>query len=245
MSAAYAFIRDHNERARADDTRELTTTEVALLVLMAHTAVDEHPQPGFWMKRSEICAALGIHATDAGRKRIQRALSALGRAGAVVQPESYQRGHVPRYRLIYQGGRLASTPGDAEPVDNSSEVWTPDIPRTLAKGDAERPKYGRQASRGVDARHPLEEGRGEKRRDARAGAHDLPTLSRFCPRHPEGTDRPCAACGAARKAFEERELARKTVTPSAPAGACGHALVDERHCERGCEVAAVTGSRAA
>lgn len=220
VSAAFAFVREHNAAARAAGGRELEALEVALLVLMAHTAVDEHADPAFWVKRSEICAALGIRDTEAGRKRVQRAVGALAVAGAIAVPRKYFRGQTPRYRLIYQGGCQASTETAREPVDKSTEVWTPGIPLTGSKGDAQRPEYGRLASPGVDAWHPLEEGRGTKEEGGETKLeltesapstpppwdHDLPqpTTAREaarCPKHPHGTSGSCWACGDNRQAW--------------------------------------------
>lgn len=206
VTAAYSFVNAFNDRARRLGERELEITEVALLALMAHTALDGDPVPTFWTKRAEICAQLGIRDTEAGRKRVQRALGALAAAGAITTPGKYQRGHTPRYSLIYQGGCSTSTPSD--------EVWTPGIPLTGAKGDAPRPKYGRPASPGVDAQRPPEEGRGTEEEPfhlesprAPQWDADLPTPltpndAARCPLHPTGTKARCRACGDNRREWE-------------------------------------------
>ncbi len=225
-AAAFAFVAAHNERAREEGGRELESLEVALLALMGLTAIDNDPDPAFWVKRTEICAQLGIRDTEAGRKRIQRAVSALSAAGAITVPGKYQRGHTPRYRLIYQGGCSASTPSD--------EVWTPGIPRTEPRGMPSVQGYGRLASPSVDAEHPPEEGRGTKEEErARDTADEAPfelapppqdpepepetrPTSPYCDRHPNGTGQPCYACGVARKrhtAAERSDRARRKPRP--------------------------------
>ncbi len=206
VTAAFAFVRAHNERARESRGRELESTEVSLLVLMAHTALDDDTEPSFWLSRSEMCTQLGIRDTEAGRKRVQRALAALKAAGAVTPPEMYQRGRTPRYRLSYQGGRLTS------PETTPREM--PGVHPTPSKVDAWHPQGGRLASPGMDAQHPPEEQGGTKEEGrARDDTFDLeePRQPRtpLEPRpYPEQCDRhqaephaaPCRACGAARKA---------------------------------------------
>lgn len=224
VAAAFTFVSAHNERAREAGGRELETTEVALLALMAHTALDDDAEPVFWMTRSNICAQLGIRDTEAGRKRLQRALSALTAAGAIAPPERYVRGKTPRYKLIHQGGRLASP--------DYPQVWTPGIPLTPVRGmpsvqtvDAEHPPI-------MDAEHPPEEGRGTKEEgrareplDAAAGTLELltpptpslPDLKPHCDQHPPGWSQPCYACGEARKAYQalhgKNSARRKPLSP--------------------------------
>lgn len=73
------------------------------------------------------------------------------------------------------------------------------------------------------------EGRGEERRGKGTGAESSGVLpdsppSPFCPKHPDGTDSPCRACGNARRAREAWETASKTKPTGRPpkAGECQH-----------------------
>ncbi len=198
VTAAFAFVRAHNERARESRGRELESTEVSLLVLMAHTALDDDTEPSFWLSRSEMCTQLGIRDTEAGRKRVQRALAALKAAGAVTPPEMYQRGRTPRYRLSYQGGRLTS------PETTPREM--PGVHPTPSKVDAWHPQGGRLASPGMDAQHPPEDKEEQRRRDARATtpstsrnhanlehpSNPAPTPSNAIATKPSPTPRPAA-----------------------------------------------------
>ena len=209
VDAAFAFV-----RAREQRERELEAIEVALLLLMAHRADDQASSPAFWLKRSEICAQLGIRDTDAGRKRVQRALGALAAASAIDPPQKYQRGFTPRYSLIYQGGCSASTP--------SPEVWTPGIPLEAAKGDAQRPQVWTPGIPSMDAQHPPEEKEQKEEEAARANLTPMPfTLTQpptpnwddalpeprnaqeaaRCRRHPTGTSEACGACGENRQTW--------------------------------------------
>lgn len=218
-TAAFTFVSGYNERAREEGQRELEAIEVALLTLMSLRAVDDDAEPAFWLKRAEICSLLGIRDTEAGRKRVQRALTALAEAGAIAVPEKYQRGYTPRYRLIHQGGCPAST--------LPAEVWTPGIPLEGAKGDAERPGVWTPGIPSMDAQHPPEEKEQKEQEAARAqpsnlavmpftlSAHEpapwdaeLPeprnaTEAARCPRHPHGTTAACGACGENRQAWTD------------------------------------------
>lgn len=114
VAAAYAFVGEFNERARRDGKRALDPLEVALLALMAHSARDSDATPGYFASRSTTCAQLGVADTEPGRKRVQRAVRALVEAGAITKAENVHRGITPHHSLIYQGGAVVSTFGDAE-----------------------------------------------------------------------------------------------------------------------------------
>jgi hypothetical protein len=65
----------------------------------------------------------------------------------------------------------------------------------------------------VKAPAPLTSGR-EGKGNGREGSAEAP--SPYCKKHPEGTDKPCGACGTARLLFEQHVKAQKPVLASVP-----------------------------
>lgn len=222
VDAAIEFMTAHNEDARAHGGRELEAVECQLLMLMAQRTRDTDAEPTYYAPRAATCAALGIRDTEAGRKRVQRALGRLEGAGAIIRPDSYRRGFSAHYRLIYQGGR------DASP--NNPQVWTPGIPLTDSKGDAKRPRVWTPDDQSMDAWHPPQEKEEkEEKGDARATSIEAdpppppepipstdPTpevTSPFCAAHPRGTSARCRACGDARRTHEAVQRRAREGTP--------------------------------
>lgn len=232
VADAFAFVSAFNERARQDGDRQLEPLELAVLVLMAHTCPDGDEHPHYFASRETTVAALGITNTDAGRKRVQRALRALIDAGAINPPETIYRGHTPRYRLIYQGGALASTFAEERGTREhhlSPGRWTPDARKVDVsdrKVDVSDPEGGALASTGRERRE-------QEKEDAREHAFELqpppipepedhtpppPRIPTQCDRHQDGPHTsPCHACGVARREYEQTERAttrrrRHTIT---------------------------------
>lgn len=110
ITAAYGFVLEHNAGTTAPGGI-LGPVELAVFGALAlraddATAVVEGP-------RDELCTASGIPATEAGRKRLQRAVRALAASGGLSVVGHAHRGSVSRFRLALQS---VAPPPAAPPV---------------------------------------------------------------------------------------------------------------------------------
>lgn len=113
LTAAYGFVLEHNAGTPAPGVM-LGPVELAVFGALALRADDATAtvEAG----RDDLCAASGIPATDAGRKRLQRAVRALAAAGGLSTAGRTARGAVTRYSLALNGGH------HSPPI---ADRWTP------------------------------------------------------------------------------------------------------------------------
>lgn len=179
-----------------------------LLVRLALAAVDSDLEPWARLSMEERCAAVGRDDLDrASREAVQRATTALVKAGLIVLLDGGNRGGVARYGLRVKGTRSA---------------------RTLSAGKVhgDGSKGTRSVGRKVHAeRVPKEEQGGDK--EERASAP--PT----CAKHPDGNaPGPCRGCQAAREARENRPTVSgiATVQPGVPCANGQHKRLPDGTC---------------
>jgi len=72
------------------------------------------------------------------------------------------------------------------------------------------------SSRGLTRTHTNSEGREGKGREGNRKGGAVAPLSPFCSKHPQGTDKPCRGCGAARMAFEAAMAAERSKPTPVP-----------------------------
>jgi hypothetical protein len=121
VEAVRRWVPAFNARARATGGRELNPTEIALLLLMAQGAHDDHAVPRYWGESpSGLLKGWKVMAIDLGfaseeelvpkeidprmqapRKRVQRAVDGLLAAGAIERLNNGSNGSVVVYSLSY------------------------------------------------------------------------------------------------------------------------------------------------
>lgn len=225
VDAAHAFVYAHNERARQSGQRGLEPTDVALLTWMASRAKDEDAIPTYTAGWKYSAAALGIPASESGRKRVQRSLDALILCGAIARTKPGYTGSAAHHSLNYaRGTRLSLI--DGEPTVEHFESGTPVSPIESESGTPAS-ESGTPVSEMGDTSVPPKERTEREREAARAqpsnlavmpftlSAHEpapwdaeLPeprnaTEAARCPRHPHGTTAACGACGENRQTWTD------------------------------------------
>ena len=122
--AAYEFVLEHNAGTPASGG-VLGPVELAVFGSLALRADDATGtvEAG----RDDLCTASGIPATDAGRKRLQRAVRALAASGGLTVAGKARRGVVARYSLALKGGHHSPPNSDRGTVVSTIPESTPTL----------------------------------------------------------------------------------------------------------------------
>lgn len=175
---------------------------------------DEHPEYSSWAHKD----------TGAGLSRLlgKTSLAEVGYTVQISVPDAVQNG-IPH--PVQNGNPIPVPNGDPDAVQNSNPDQTPDHQSQSARNPSTSTHHPSPAPLG-----------GYVSTEGHQGDQPAPNLPppEFCPKHPEGTDAPCRACGGARQRREAWEADNAGAAEAARAAARSEAAARARQIRADC-----------